>query len=151
MSDMGGPAVTLPSRTVGPITRTDIVRYQGASGDFNPIHHDDGVAQQVGYPGVFAVGMLPAGLLAGYATSFFGASAVRRYAARFREQVWPGDLLVLSGEILEQTATAAGTQRVVLELECTREGGGVAVSATAEFEIHTRKMVSEPGSLEERS
>src|SRR5205823_876970 len=37
-------------REFGPLTRTDFVRYQGASGDFNPIHHDDDFAQSAGYP-----------------------------------------------------------------------------------------------------
>ena len=59
----GGPA---PSRaTFGPINRTDFVRYQGASGDFNPIHHDEEFAKAAGYPSVFSVGMLQAGILAG--------------------------------------------------------------------------------------
>jgi acyl dehydratase len=42
----------LPQRVFGPITRTDIVRYQGASGDFNPIHHDDDFAKSAGFPSV---------------------------------------------------------------------------------------------------
>ena len=50
-------------REYGPLTRTDFVRYQGASGDFNPIHHDDEFAQSAGYPTVFSVGMLQAGIL----------------------------------------------------------------------------------------
>ena len=44
-----------------PLTVTDFVRYQGASGDMNPIHHDTAFARQAGYPGPFAVGMLQAG------------------------------------------------------------------------------------------
>jgi acyl dehydratase len=127
--------MTAAVRTVGPITRTDIVRYQGASGDFNPIHHDDEVARQVGYPTAFAVGMLPAGLLAAHAATLFGATAVRRFTARFREQVWPGESLTLAAQVTERSELAAGVQRVVVELTCTRDGGGVAVAATAEFEI----------------
>jgi acyl dehydratase len=52
-----------PPREFGPQSRTDIVQYQGASGDFNPIHHDDEFAQSAGYPGAFSVGMLQAGIL----------------------------------------------------------------------------------------
>ena len=55
-------------REYGPLTRTDFVRYQGASGDFNPIHHDEEFAKAAGYPTVFSVGMLQAGILAGFAT-----------------------------------------------------------------------------------
>ena len=61
-------------RTVGPLTRTDFVRYQGASGDFNPIHHDEEFAQAAGYPTVFSVGMLQAGILATLATDWLGAT-----------------------------------------------------------------------------
>ena len=66
------------AREYGPITRTDMVRYQGASGDFNPIHHDEEFAQSAGYPSVFSVGMLQAGILAGFATDWLGAANVRR-------------------------------------------------------------------------
>ena len=47
--------------TDAPLTITDFVRYQGASGDFNAIHHDTAFAQASGYPGPFAVGMLTGG------------------------------------------------------------------------------------------
>ena len=44
------------SRTYGPVNRTDIVRYQGASGDFNPIHHDEPFATASGYPAPLGIG-----------------------------------------------------------------------------------------------
>ena len=43
-----------PPLEIGPITRTDIVRYAGASGDLNPIHHDEGFATSAGFPSVLA-------------------------------------------------------------------------------------------------
>src|SRR5580693_5058985 len=85
---------TLPPRTFGPLTRTDFVRYQGASGDFNPIHHDEEFARSAGFETVFSVGMLQAGLLATYCTDLLGAANVRRFKVQFREQVWPGDELI---------------------------------------------------------
>ena len=66
-------------RTFGPITRTDIVRYQGASGDFIPLHHDEPYAQAAGYPSVFSVGMFTAGLLAGFAVDWLGPENIRRF------------------------------------------------------------------------
>jgi acyl dehydratase len=89
----------LPPRSFGPITRTDIVRYQGASGDFNPIHHDEEFARSSGLPTVLSVGMLQAGFLATYCTDLFGPENVRELAVRFRERVWPGDVLVCSGSV----------------------------------------------------
>ncbi len=77
----------------GPLTRTDLVRYAGASGDFNPLHHDHEFASNAGLPDVMAHGMLSAGLLASALTKWFGAGSVRRYSIRFRSPVWPGDVL----------------------------------------------------------
>ena len=121
-----------PERRFGPQTRTDIVRYAGASGDFNPIHHDEVFARAAGFPTVFSIGMLQAGLLATFATDWLGADGVRRFAVRFEEQVWPGDELACNGRVVGVSATEGGTM-VDVELECRRVGGGVAVRGTATF------------------
>src|SRR5690606_20529387 len=76
-----------------PLTITDFVRYQGASGDMNPIHHDPAFAAKAGYPQPFAVGMRQAGYLATYGTDRFGPENVRRFRVQFREQAWPGDVI----------------------------------------------------------
>ena len=57
------PGDTLPEARIGPLTRTDVVRYAGAGGDFNPIHHDEPMAVAAGMPGTFAMGLLHAGML----------------------------------------------------------------------------------------
>ncbi|HVF76478.1 MAG TPA: MaoC/PaaZ C-terminal domain-containing protein [Acidimicrobiales bacterium] len=119
-------------RTYPPLTRTDIVRYAGASGDFTPLHHDQEFAEKAGYPTVFSIGMYQAGLLAGFAADWLGAENVRRFAARFREQVWPGDELTCAGTVSAVEDTAEG-RRVDVELECRRQTGGVAITATATF------------------
>jgi acyl dehydratase len=89
---------SLPIRTFGPVSRTDIVRYQGASGDFNPIHHDEEFAHAAGAPTVFSVGMLQAGYLASYCTDLFGPGSLVEFSVRFHDRVWPGDVLSCSGE-----------------------------------------------------
>jgi len=119
-------------REFGPLTRTDFVRYQGASGDFNPIHHDDEFAQSAGYPGAFSVGMLQAGILATYATDWLGPRNVRKFGVQFREQVWPGDRLVCSGRVVDRDDAA---RTVDLELVVTRIGGGAAIKGTATFAV----------------
>jgi acyl dehydratase len=121
---------TLPERSLGPQTRTDIVRYQGASGDFNPIHHDEEFAHSAGMPGVFSVGMLQAGYLGAYCVDLFGPESVRRLSVRFAEQVWPGDELVCRGAIASVDHRLDG-DTVELVLSIARVNGGVAVSATA--------------------
>jgi acyl dehydratase len=122
----------LPARTFGPLTRTDFVRYQGASGDFNPIHHDEEFARSAGFDSVFSVGMLQAGFLATYCTDLLGPANVRRFKVQFREQVWPGDTLVASGQVTH-VYTADEEPRVDLELTMTREKGGVAIRGLATF------------------
>jgi acyl dehydratase len=123
-------------RTVGPLNRTDFVRYQGASGDFNPIHHDEEFAQAAGYPSVFSVGMLQAGILATYATDWLGADNVRTFGVQFREQVWPGDRLTCTGTVLERLDADDGNERVVkLELVVERVGGGTAIKGWATFAV----------------
>lgn len=125
----------LPPRTFGPITRTDIVRYQGASGDLNPLHHDEIYARSAGFPSVFSVGMLQAGLLGTFLTDFFGASAIRRLTVRFREQVWPGDEVTCRGSITNVTAEPGGGNRLSLDIACARAGGGDALVGSAEVVV----------------
>jgi acyl dehydratase len=123
-------------RTVGPLNRTDFVRYQGASGDFNPIHHDEEFAQAAGYPSVFSVGMLQAGILASYATDWLGADNVRTFGVQFREQVWPGDRLECTGTVVERLDADNGNERAVkLELIVQRVGGGTAIKGWATFAV----------------
>lgn len=117
---------------IGPLTRTDFVRYQGASGDMNPLHHDETFARAAGYDAPLAVGMFNAGLLATYATDWLGAEAVRGFRIRFREQVWPGDTLTCTGSVLREFE-ADGEPMVEVELACTRQTGGIAVQAWATF------------------
>jgi acyl dehydratase len=117
---------------IGPLTRTDFVRYQGASGDMNPLHHDETFARAAGYDAPLAVGMFNAGLLATYATDWLGAEAVRGFRIRFREQVWPGDTLTCTGSMLREYEVD-GEPMVEVELACARQTGGIAVQAWATF------------------
>jgi acyl dehydratase len=119
-------------REFGPITRTDFVRYQGASGDFHPLHHDEPYALASGFPSVFSVGMFQAGLLATYATDWLGAERIRRYTLRFQEQCWPRDVLTCAGVVTDVKGDG-DAHLVTVDLTCTRQTGGVAIAATAEF------------------
>ncbi|GAA1852949.1 dihydroxy-acid dehydratase [Pseudonocardia ailaonensis] len=125
---------TAAERVVGPVTRTDIVRYAGASGDFNPIHHDEEYARAAGYPGVFSVGMFQAGVLAGFAVDWLGAERLRGLQVRFKEQVWPGDVLTCRGRIASVEATETG-RLVEVELTCLRQTGAAAIVGRATFEL----------------
>jgi acyl dehydratase len=87
---------------VGPITRTQIVRFAGAGGDFNPMHHDEPFAQSASQPTVFAMGQLSAALLARLVSEWLGAERLRALSVRFTAKVWPGDELTLHGEVSEE-------------------------------------------------
>lgn len=121
-------------KELGPLTRTDFVRYQGASGDLNPIHHDEEYARAAGYPAPLAVGMFQAGALAAWAAGLLGPENVRRTRVRWKEQVWPGDVLTFSGRVVRRYEEA-GERRIDLELFCHRKGGGVAVQGWATFVV----------------
>jgi acyl dehydratase len=116
----------LPRSAFGPVTRTDIVRYAGAGGDLNPIHHDEPFAHAAGLPGVFAMGMLHAGILGHRLARWVGPDNVRSLAVRFTGQVWPGDVLVFTGRV-------AGVDEGVatLELRVTRGEEETVLTATA--------------------
>jgi acyl dehydratase len=113
---------------IGPLTRTDLVRYQGASGDFNPLHHDEPFALSLGMPAPLSLGMLQAGLLATWATDRFGAAGVRGFRVRFAAQVFPGDTVTCDGRIVRRDASS-----IDVEMTCTKQDGTVAVYGWATF------------------
>jgi acyl dehydratase len=117
-----------------PLTVTDFVRYQGASGDMNPAHHDTEFAQRAGFPTPFAVGMLQAGVLATYLTDHFGASAIRHFKVQWREQAWPGDVLTYAAKIVA-VREEDGQRFVDLEATVTRQTGGVHLLGWATFVV----------------
>jgi acyl dehydratase len=84
------------------LTRTQIVQYAGASGDYNPLHSDEPFAREVaGYPGVFAHGMLTMGLTGRLLTDWVGDGRLLEFGVRFTAQVWPGDTLTVTGTVQE--------------------------------------------------
>jgi len=113
-----------------PLTRTMFVRYAGASGDFNPMHHDDTIATQVGNPSVFGHGMLSMGLAARVVKDWFGPEAVRVLKVRFTKQVWPGDVLNCT-ETVTGTREEQGQTLVDLDLAVTNQNGDRAITGSA--------------------
>ncbi len=83
------------------LTRTDLVQYAGASGDLNPMHHDEPKAQAAGMPSVFGHGMLSMGIVGRALTDWVGVAALRRFTVRFTTQSWPGDTLTTALTVTE--------------------------------------------------
>ncbi|PRI10975.1 MaoC/PaaZ C-terminal domain-containing protein [Leucobacter massiliensis] len=105
------------------LTRDRLVRYAGASGDFNPIHYRDDVAAEVGLPGVLAHGMLTMGAAGSVATDWLGAAArVLDFQSRFTRPV-PVDaaagatvtVTVTVGALDEERRTARLDLKVVFD------------------------------------
>lgn len=112
------------------LSRTNFVRYAGASGDFNPMHHDDTIATQVGNPSVFGHGMLTAGLMARVVKDWFGPEAMRRFQVRFAKQVWPGDTITFGAKVVAKR-DEDGARLVDLECSATNQDGVEVLSGTA--------------------
>jgi acyl dehydratase len=101
--------LTFTEVIVEDLTRTQIVQYAGASGDYNPLHTDEVFATQVaGYPSVFAHGMLTMGMTGRMVTALVGDGNLRSFGGRFTAQVWPGDDLTTTVTV---TAVRAGGDR----------------------------------------
>src|ERR687883_2112359 len=121
---------THSEQVVDNLTRTQIVQYAGASGDYNPLHTDEVYTTQVaGYPSVFAHGMLTMGLTGKILTNYVGAGRVTKFGVRFTNQVWPGDTL-------DATATVTGIREengqklVELEVATVNQDGKEVVRGT---------------------
>ena len=113
------------------LTRTQIVQYAGASGDFNPIHHDEHFAtEKAGYPSVFAHGMLTMGLTGKMLTDWLGDGVLTEFGVRFVNQVWPGDTLTAKGRVAS-VETEDGDAVVKIELTTTNQQGKAVISGSA--------------------
>jgi acyl dehydratase len=97
------------------LTRTDLVMYAGASGDFNPMHHDEVKAKAAGFPSVFGHGMFSAGFLAKALTDWVGVGNLRVYRIRFVKQTWPDDTLIARATVVRKRAENG--ERLV-DIEC---------------------------------
>ena len=122
---------THSERVVENLSRTQIVQYAGASGDYNPLHSDEVYTTQVaGYPSVFALGMLTMGLTSKMLTNYVGPGRLKKFGVRFTNQVWPGDTLDSSATV-EAIRDEDGGKVVDLKLSTTNQDGKEVVSGTA--------------------
>ena len=112
---------------VDDLSRTQIVMYAGASGDYNPVHTDEKFTKEVaGYPSVFAHGMLTMGMTGRMLTNYVGDGRLTKYGVRFTSQVWPGDTLNSTATVVDVTDGI-----VNLNVETTNQDGAVVLSGYA--------------------
>ena len=119
------------------LTRTDLVQYAGASGDFNPMHTDEVKAKEAGLPSVFGHGMFSAGFLATAITDYVGVGNLKRFKVRFAKQTWPGETfstkVVVTGKRKEN-----GDNLVDLECTLVNQDGEVKVAGEATADLPSR-------------
>jgi acyl dehydratase len=109
------------------LTRTDLVMYAGASGDYNPMHTDELAAQAAGLPSVFGHGMFTAGLLATAVTNYVGIGNLKSYKVRFTKQTWPGETLTTHVTVKEKRPD----REVLLECAVVNENGESKIAGEA--------------------
>ncbi|WP_448626811.1 MaoC family dehydratase [Geodermatophilus sp. URMC 64] len=122
----------LPEQTF-PVTRVDLVRYAGASGDFNPIHWNERVATSVGLPNVIAHGMLTMALAGRAVTAWAGnPAALVEYHVRFgRPVVVPDDETGTTVSVRGKVAAVLDDDRYRVDLTVTSSGEKVLSLARA--------------------
>lgn len=120
---------------VSDLSRTQIVQYAGASGDYNPLHTDEVFAKEVGgYPTVFAHGMLSMGLTGTMLTNYVGDGRLTKYGVRFSRQVFPGDTLTASATV-EAVREEDGQHFVDLTISTRNQNGDEVVNGSATARI----------------
>lgn len=85
-----------------PVSRIDLIKYAGASGDFNPIHTIDEEAVKAGLPAIIAHGMWTMGNLAKLFTAFYEDGFVQDYSIRFKGMVFLNDVITLRATLKDR-------------------------------------------------
>jgi len=113
------------------LSRTQIVQYAGASGDYNPVHTDQLYTEEIaGYPSVFAHGMLSMGMTGKMLTNYVGDGCLKAFGVRFTSQVFPGATLTATATV-SGIREDNGQQIVDLEVSTVDEEGVEVVKGTA--------------------
>jgi acyl dehydratase len=113
------------------LSRTQIVMYAGASGDYNPLHSDEVYTTKVaGYPSIFAHGMLSMGATGRLLTDWFGVDRLTRFGVRFVNQVWPGDALTATATV-DAVRKEGGETLVDVTVTTVNQDGKPVVTGTA--------------------
>jgi acyl dehydratase len=121
----------LPALEKPPVTRMQLIRFAGASGDFNPIHTIESVGQEAGLGGVIAHGMLIMGFVGQALTTWVPRAAITKFGVRFSAITRPGDQITVRGELAGKEETEEGT-RVKIKVQAVDQKGEVKVKGTCE-------------------
>ena len=95
------PGDSLNSVKLEPVSRMDLIKYAGASGDFNPIHTIDEEAKKAGLPGIIAHGMWTMGNLSKLFSEIIENGFIEDYTIRFKNMVFLQDIITLNAVLIE--------------------------------------------------
>ncbi|MGE0826423.1 MAG: MaoC/PaaZ C-terminal domain-containing protein [Candidatus Binatia bacterium] len=126
---------TYEEQIVTNLTRTQLVQYAGASGDYNPVHTDEMFTTKIaGYPSVFAHGMCSMGMTGKMLTNYVGDGRLTKFGVRFTRQVWPGDSLTAKATV-EAIRQEGGQHLVDLKVTTVNQDGAEVISGYATAKI----------------
>lgn len=125
----------LPPLTKAPIDQIQLVKYAGASGDFNPLHYMDSIGQMAGTGGVIAHGMLIMGFVGQAVDQWIPRRHLKSLGVRFANMTKPGDKITVSGKI---TAIQREQGTLTGEVTAVDQTGNVKIKGTFEAQLPTR-------------
>ena len=120
---------TIPKLVKPPISHLQLVRYAGASGDFNPLHTDPKIGELVGMGGIIGHGMLIMGFVGQMLSDYVGPTALRKFDVRFKGMTRLDDVITCTGTITEKYE-AEGEARIAGKVQATDQNGEVKVVGT---------------------
>jgi acyl dehydratase len=123
----------LPELRLPPVTRLDLIRYAGASGDYNPIHTIDEEAARAGLPGVIQHGMLTMARMGTLFSPYFDRGFLRRFRVRFTGMVFVGDTLAVGGVVTKHERVPGGGDAYTFDVYAKAADGRSVASGTVEL------------------
>ena len=117
---------TLPEHKIGPIKHMDLVRYAGASGDFNPIHTDPAFAEEVGLGGTIAHGMYIMAQVGRFSTNWVHPLQIKSFGVKFRGMSRPGETVICRGTV-KRKKEVDGEKLLTIAVEAVNEADEVKV------------------------
>lgn len=127
----------LPPLTKNPIDQIQLVKYAGASGDFNPLHYMDEIGQMAGTGGVIAHGMLIMGFVGQAVAQWIPSRQLKRLGVRFVDMTKPGDKITVSGKITE-IRLENGVGILVGEVIAADQKDGIKIKGSFEAALPSR-------------
>ena len=119
----------IPKLVKSPVSHLQLVRYAGASGDFNPLHTDPKIGELIGVGGIIAHGMLIMGFVGQLLSDYVGPTTLRKFDVRFKGMTRIDDVITCTGTITEKYETD-GEARIAGKVQATDQNGEVKVAGT---------------------